>query len=62
MVASASATPIRLGFFYDYPQGDRTFEEAVRIGLDEVAASGRLDREFEFVNQDVRGLPAGSER
>ena len=62
MVASASATPIRLGFFYDYPQGDGTFEEAVRIGLDEVAASGRLDREFEFVNQDVRGLPAGSER
>jgi ABC-type branched-subunit amino acid transport system substrate-binding protein len=55
------ATPIRLGFFYDFPQGDGTFEEAVRIGIDEIAATGRLDREFEFVPQAARGLPMGSE-
>ena len=64
MVSSAISgpSPIRVGFFYDFPQGDGTFEDAVRLGLAEVADSGRLDREFEFVPQAARGLPAGSER
>ena len=53
MVSSAISgpSPIRVGFFYDFPQGDGTFEDAVRLGLAEVADSGRLDREFEFVPQ-----------
>src|SRR5215510_3364905 len=55
------ASPITIGFFYDFPQQGSMFEDAVRLGLDEVAASGRLDREFEFVAQDARGLPVGSE-
>ncbi len=64
MVSSAMSgpSPVRVGFFYDFPQADGTFEDAVRLGLAEVAASGRLDREFEFVPQAARGLPAGSER
>ena len=64
MVSSAISgpSPVRVGFFYDFPQGDGTFEDAVRLGIAEVAASGRLDREFEFVPQAARGLPAGSER
>jgi branched-chain amino acid transport system substrate-binding protein len=59
---ASGATPIRVGLFYDFPQGDGTFVEALQIGLDEVAGTGRLDRPFEFVPRDVRGLPAGSER
>jgi ABC-type branched-subunit amino acid transport system substrate-binding protein len=59
----AGATPIRLGTFYDFPQGDggAAFEEALRLGLDEIAASGRLDREIEFVSRASSGLPGGSE-
>ena len=41
--------PIRLGLLYDFPQGGSLFADALRLGLDEVAASGRLDREIEFV-------------
>jgi branched-chain amino acid transport system substrate-binding protein len=37
-------------------------QHALQLGIDEVAASGRLDRQFEFVARDARGLPAGSER
>jgi branched-chain amino acid transport system substrate-binding protein len=59
---TSAATPIRIGFFYDFPQADGMFEESVRLGLDKVVATGRIDRTFEFVAQDVRGLPAGSER
>ena len=53
--------PIRLGLFYDFPQGDGLFADALRLGLDEVAASGRLDREFEFVAATRAGCPSGSE-
>ncbi len=55
------AMPIRIGLLYDFPQGSDLFPSALRLGLDEVAATGRLDREFEFVEQHARGLPAGSE-
>jgi branched-chain amino acid transport system substrate-binding protein len=57
----ANVLPIRIGFLYDFPQGDSTFTDALRLGLDDVAASGRLDREFEFVEEQARGLPSGSE-
>ena len=61
MANGANTTPVRIGLFYDFPQGDSTFEDALRLGIDEVATSGRLDRDFEFVPQAARGLPAGSE-
>src|SRR3954466_6747219 len=56
-------TPILIGLLYDFPQGDggAGFEEALRLGLDDVAATGRLDRAVEFVSSHVRGLPSGSE-
>jgi ABC-type branched-subunit amino acid transport system substrate-binding protein len=53
--------PIRLGLLYDFPQGGSLFADALRLGLDEVAASGRLDREIELVEDHARGLPSGSE-
>jgi ABC-type branched-subunit amino acid transport system substrate-binding protein len=53
--------PIRIGLLYDFPQGGSLFPDALRLGLDEVAASGRLDREIEFVEDQARGLPSGSE-
>jgi branched-chain amino acid transport system substrate-binding protein len=56
-----AVSPIRVGLLYDFPQGDGTFEAALQLGIDEVAATGRLDRPFEFVARDARGLPAGSE-
>jgi branched-chain amino acid transport system substrate-binding protein len=60
-MAGSSALPVRIGLLYDYPQGDDSFVKALQLGIDEVAASGRLDREVEFVEKAVRGLPSGSE-
>jgi hypothetical protein len=58
---SNGVSAVRLGILYDFPQGDGTFEEAFRTGLDAIAATGRLDRPFELVSREVRGLPSGSE-
>jgi branched-chain amino acid transport system substrate-binding protein len=59
---AGSTAPILIGVLYDFPQGDggALFEDAVRLGLDEVAASGRLDRPVELVARQARGLPAGT--
>jgi ABC-type branched-subunit amino acid transport system substrate-binding protein len=57
-----AVVPIRIGLLYDFPQGDDLFSVSLRLGLDEVAASGRLDRDVEFVEQHARGLPSGSEQ
>jgi branched-chain amino acid transport system substrate-binding protein len=59
---AGSTAPILIGVLYDFPQGDggSLFEDAVRLGLDEVAASGRLDRPVELVARQARGLPAGT--
>ena len=56
-----STTPVRIGILYDYPQQGDGFETSLRLGLDDVAASGRLDREVEFVSVQAAGLPTGSE-
>ncbi|HEX6312057.1 MAG TPA: ABC transporter substrate-binding protein [Acidimicrobiia bacterium] len=63
MSAGAGAAPIRVGLLFDFPQGDggASFEDAVRLGIDDVAAGGRIDRPFEFVHRHARGLPAGTE-
>jgi len=60
----APAAPIRIGLLFDFPQADggASFEEAVRLGLDEIAAAGRLDRDVEFETRLARGLPLGTER
>jgi branched-chain amino acid transport system substrate-binding protein len=56
------AAPVLVGILYDFPQGDEGagFEEAVRIGIDEVSASGRLDRDVELVSRQAAGLPGGT--
>ncbi len=58
-----AAAPIRIGFLYDFPQGDggAAMETAFRLGFGAVAASGRVDRELEILANHARGLPAGSE-
>jgi ABC-type branched-subunit amino acid transport system substrate-binding protein len=58
-----AAAPVLLGLLYDFPQGDggAAFEDALRLGLDTVAGTGRLDREIEFVSRQAAGLPAGTE-
>lgn len=57
------ASPVLVGFLYDYPQGDggAAIESAFRVGVDEVRATGRIDREVEFVSRQAAGLPAGTE-
>ena len=57
----ADALPIRIGFLYDYPQADDMFAKSVLLGIDDVAATGRLDRGVEVVERAARGLPSGSE-
>ncbi len=57
----ADAVPIRIGLLYDFPQMGDLFPKALRMGIDDVAATGRLDRDVEFVERQSRGLPSGSE-
>ncbi len=59
---AGTTAPILVGVLYDFPQvdGGALFEDAVRIGIDEVAATGRLDRPVELVPFHARGLPAGT--
>jgi branched-chain amino acid transport system substrate-binding protein len=57
-----STTPVRVGVLYDYPMQGGSFEASLRVGLDDVAASGRLDREVELVPVQAAGLPTGSEQ
>jgi len=64
MTPATGPAPIVIGLLFDFPQADRgeSFDEAVRLGLDEVAATGRIDRPVEFLHRHARGLPAGTER
>jgi ABC-type branched-subunit amino acid transport system substrate-binding protein len=58
----STTAPILVGVLYDFPQADNgaLFEDALRIGLDEVAATGRLDRPFELMPRHAHGLPGGT--
>jgi ABC-type branched-subunit amino acid transport system substrate-binding protein len=58
------AAPILIGSLFDFPQADEgvSFLDAVTLGLDDVAAAGRLDRPVELVRHLARGLPAGTAR
>lgn len=59
----AGTTPVRIGVLNDYPSADggAANETALRLGFDDVRATGRLDREIELLQCDVAGLPMGSE-
>jgi ABC-type branched-subunit amino acid transport system substrate-binding protein len=59
----ANASPVLIGVLYDFPQhdGGTSFEAALRLGIEEVAATGRLDRDVEFVARPAAGLPSGTE-
>jgi len=61
--APPPAAPILIGVLYDFPQADggASVEEAIRLGLAEVAATGRIDRPFELLARQARGLPGGTE-
>jgi len=54
--------PILIGVIYDFPQADggASVEEALYLGMAEVASTGRIDRPFELVARQARGLPAGT--
>jgi branched-chain amino acid transport system substrate-binding protein len=56
-------TPLRVGMFYDYPQGDGGAlpERAVRLGIADATSRRPLDRPVELVAVQARGLPMGSE-
>src|SRR5438270_113097 len=53
-----TASPLLVGILYDFPQHDAgaSFEEAVRLGLDEA----ELDRPVELVPRQAAGLPGGT--
>src|SRR3954453_15315605 len=60
-MATSTALPLRIGLLYDFPQMGDLFPKSLQLGIDEVAASGRLDRAVELVERQSRGLPGGSE-
>jgi len=60
-MANTTALPVRIGLLYDFPQMGDLFAKALQMGIDEVASSGRLDRDVELVERQARGLPSGSE-
>lgn len=60
-MANTGPLPVRIGLLYDFPQGDDLFAKALRLGVDDVAATGRLDRDIELVERQARGLPGGTE-
>jgi ABC-type branched-subunit amino acid transport system substrate-binding protein len=55
--------PLRIGVLHDIalPDAGAAAETALRMGLDEVRADGRLDRDVELVVEHATGLPMGSE-
>jgi branched-chain amino acid transport system substrate-binding protein len=57
------AEPMRVGILNDMsvgPSGPNDTEAAIRVPVDDLVASGRLDREVEFVNSWGLGLPEGT--
>jgi branched-chain amino acid transport system substrate-binding protein len=60
-MANGAALPVRIGLLYDFPQMGDLFVKSLQLGIDEIVATGRLDREVEFVERQSRGLPSGSE-
>src|SRR5690349_14656478 len=52
-------TPILIGVLHDFPapDGGAGFEWAARLGIDEVARTGRLPGPVEFVHVTAPGLP-----
>jgi len=62
MALDARGAPILIGLLHDFPQADggASFEAACRLGIEEVAASGRLDRPVHFITRQARGLPLGT--
>jgi len=60
-MANPAALPVRVGLLYDFPQMGDLFAKSLQMGIDEIAATGRLDRDVELVERQSRGLPSGSE-
>ncbi|HUI48051.1 MAG TPA: ABC transporter substrate-binding protein [Acidimicrobiia bacterium] len=60
-MANPTALPVRVGLLYDFPQMGDLFAKSLQMGIDEIAATGRLDRDVELVERQSRGLPSGSE-
>src|ERR1700704_2645111 len=56
-----TAAPILVGSLFDFPQADdgTSFLDAVRLGLDDVSATGRLDRAVGLVPHLARDVENG---
>jgi branched-chain amino acid transport system substrate-binding protein len=59
---AGSGQPVLVGALHDFPQtdGGAAFADAVRLGIDEVATTGRLDRPIDVTTRCVTGLPMGT--
>ena len=57
-----SPSPALVGVLYDFPQADKgaLFEESLRLGIEEISATGRLDRPVDLLARHSNGLPAGT--
>jgi ABC-type branched-subunit amino acid transport system substrate-binding protein len=60
-MANNNALPVKIGLLYDFPQMGTLLKDTLQIGIDEVAATGRLDRDVELIERQSRGLPSGTE-
>jgi branched-chain amino acid transport system substrate-binding protein len=66
-VTDAGVTPVRVGMLFDYifPPADKydsrqDIVDGIELSFEEAAGDAALDRPYEFVSRDVRGLPNGS--
>jgi ABC-type branched-subunit amino acid transport system substrate-binding protein len=59
---AGATAPILIGLLFDFPQvdGGAAVEDALRLGLDTVTSSGRIDRPVEILSRHSHGLPAGT--
>ena len=60
-MATNNTLPVRIGLLYDFPQMGTLLKDTLALGIAEVTATGRLDRDVEFVERQSRGLPSGTE-
>src|SRR5206468_3595634 len=60
-MADNKTLPVKIGLLYDFPQMGTLLKDTLQLGIDEVAQTGRIDRDVELIERASQGLPGGTE-